>query len=113
MSARTYAKLNRVVMGVVFVVPLSLIAFYESVLRSGGSKHAWMKRWLSGNDEGEDDRPENRDPEVEDDGHGGGRVISKVRFEELVKAFPNTNQVRLRFCVDLGERRRERLMGVL
>ncbi|KAJ7368610.1 hypothetical protein DFH08DRAFT_831810 [Mycena albidolilacea] len=92
MGARTYAKLNRVVMGVVFVVPLSLIAFYESVLRSGGSKHAWMKRWLSGNDEGEDDRPENRDPEVEDDGHGGGRVISKVRFEELVKAFPNTNQ---------------------
>ncbi|KAJ7786312.1 hypothetical protein B0H16DRAFT_1355621 [Mycena metata] len=85
-SQSAYAKLNRVVMIFVFFIPLTMIAFYESVTDQP-AKHAWMKRWLSGNDEGEDDRPEYRDPEVDE-----GRVISKVKFEELVKAFPNTNQ---------------------
>ncbi|KAJ7167506.1 calcium activated cation channel [Mycena filopes] len=94
LSPGVYAKLNRFVMGVVFFLPLTMIALYESVTEQP-AKHAWMKRWLSGNDEGEDDRPEYRDPEVVDDDSGGsgpGRVISKVKFEELVKAFPNTNQ---------------------
>ncbi|KAJ7682507.1 calcium activated cation channel [Mycena polygramma] len=90
LSASAYAKLNRFVMGVVFFIPLTLIAFYESVT-DGEEKHAWMKRWLSGNDEGEEDRPEYRDPEV-DEANGMGRIISKVPFEELVKEFPNTNQ---------------------
>lgn len=85
-------------MAIVFFIPLTFIAFYESVLDGGGDRHPWVKRWLSGNDEGEDDKPENRDPEI-DDGHG--RVISKVRFEDLVKAFPNTNQVRDE-CKHLG-----------
>ncbi|KAF7352544.1 hypothetical protein MVEN_01219700 [Mycena venus] len=91
LSPSAYAQLNRVVMAFVFFVPLSMIAFYESVFENGGSKHAWMKRWLSGNDEGENDRPEYRDPEV-DEQEGQGRVISKVKWEELIKAFPNTNQ---------------------
>ncbi|KAJ7867252.1 hypothetical protein B0H14DRAFT_3441943 [Mycena olivaceomarginata] len=42
-SPRPYAKPNRIVMGVVFVVPLSLVAFYNGVLRSGGRKHACVK----------------------------------------------------------------------
>ncbi|KAJ7241905.1 hypothetical protein B0H12DRAFT_1203933 [Mycena haematopus] len=80
LSARAYAKLNRVVMAFVFFIPLSAIAFYESAVESaGGGKRAWVKRWLSGNDEGEGDKPEDR-------------TRNKVRFEELVKAFPNTNQ---------------------
>ncbi|KAF7362699.1 hypothetical protein MVEN_00619200 [Mycena venus] len=91
LSPSAYAQLNRVVMAFVFFVPLSMIAFYESVFENGGSKHAWMKRWLSGNDEGENDRPEYRDPEV-DEQEGQGRVISKVKWEELIKAFPNTSQ---------------------
>ncbi|KAJ7180384.1 calcium activated cation channel [Mycena crocata] len=89
LSPSAYAKLNRFTMAIVFFVPLTLIALYESV--ADANKNAWMKRWLSGNDEGEDDRPEYRDPDV-DDGEGRGRVISKVKFAELVKAFPNTNQ---------------------
>ncbi|KAK7061976.1 hypothetical protein R3P38DRAFT_682340 [Favolaschia claudopus] len=91
MKSTTYAKLNRVVMGVVFFIPLSMIAFYESVLRGSEDKHRWVKRWLSGDDEGHDDAPEHRDPEV-DEREGNGRIISKVPFEELIKAFPNTNQ---------------------
>ncbi|KAJ6515603.1 calcium activated cation channel [Mycena sanguinolenta] len=89
LSTSAYAKLNRAVMAFVFFIPLSIIAFYESVFESE-NKREWVKRWLSGTDEGEDDKPENRDPEVTE--QEGGRMISKVPFEELVKAFPNTNQ---------------------
>ncbi|KAF8213829.1 hypothetical protein K438DRAFT_1955928 [Mycena galopus ATCC 62051] len=88
-SEGTYATLNRVVMGVVFFIPLSTIALYESLFGNGAKHGVWMRRWLSGDDEGEGDKPEDRDPEVED---ADGRQISKVRFEELVKEFPNTNQ---------------------
>ncbi|KAJ7930058.1 hypothetical protein B0H13DRAFT_1963066 [Mycena leptocephala] len=87
LSPSAYAKLNRFVMATVFFIPLTMIAFYESVFQNDLDKHAWMKRWLSGNDQGDDDKPEYRDPEVDEE-----RVISKVKFEELVKAFPNTNQ---------------------
>jgi hypothetical protein len=48
-----------------------------------------MKNWLRGNDEAEDDRLENRDPEMD-----GELQITKVPFAQLVKAFPNTQQVR-------------------
>ncbi|KAJ7639099.1 hypothetical protein FB45DRAFT_904700 [Roridomyces roridus] len=85
MSPATYAKLNRVVMGFVFFIPLVTIAFYEAVADT--DKHMWVRRWLSF-DEAPEDRPEDRDPEVQEE----GRVISKVPFEELVKKFPNTNQ---------------------
>ena len=54
-----------------------------------------MKNWLRGNDEGEADDPSNRDPEIEEVGEGGeGLVISRVKFDDLVKVFPNTQQVR-------------------
>ncbi|KAJ7129408.1 calcium activated cation channel [Mycena epipterygia] len=86
LSTSAYARLNRFIMAIVFFVPLTMIAFYESATMDT-DKHAWMKRWLSGNDQGDGDRPEFRDPQVD-----GERVISKVPFEELVKAFPNTNQ---------------------
>lgn len=76
-------------MGVVFFIPLAMIAVYETTFMS---RHAWMKHWWSGNDEGEDDRPEYRDPVV-DETDGQGLVISKVPFTELVKMFPNTEQV--------------------
>jgi hypothetical protein len=74
----------------IFFVPLAVIAFYESTFDS--RKHAWMKNWLRGNDEGAEDSPENRDPEV-DDNEGDGLKISKVPFVELTKMFPNMEQV--------------------
>jgi len=88
MSKKTYAKLNRLVMRVLFFVPLAGIALYESA--RGNEKHAWMKNWLRGNDEGDETYPDTRDPEG-DEGDDGLK-ISKVPFSELIKVFPNTAQ---------------------
>lgn len=71
-----------------------MIAFYESTFDR--RKHKWMNAWFRGNDEGEEDRPEYRDPIV-DDPACDGLVISKIPFEELIKVFPNTSQVGSRF----------------
>ncbi|KAJ7284134.1 calcium activated cation channel [Mycena rebaudengoi] len=90
LNPSAYAKLNRFIMGIIFFIPLTMIAFYESVIDTSHS--VWMKRWLSGNDEGEEDRPEDRDPAVDEGTDSLGRIISKVPFDRLVKAFPNTNQ---------------------
>jgi hypothetical protein len=87
LSAENYTKLNRYVMTVVFFIPLTIIALFESSFRPRNNK--WMARWLSGNDEGDMDDPSARDPSVED---GEGLEISKVPFTELVKAFPDTTQ---------------------
>ena len=83
-------QLNRYVMTVVFFIPLSIIALYESTARS--RKNKWMRDWLTGTDQGETDNPTNKDPVV-DDGECDGLKISKVTFAELVKSFPDTTQV--------------------
>lgn len=75
-SARVYDRLNIWVMRVVFCVPLTLIALWES--RHAGDR---LERYLgTAGQEEEDTRWE--DPEV-DEGQ-----IAKVKFDELVKAFP-------------------------
>jgi len=89
LSSAHYAQLNRFVMGTIFLNPLAKIAFYESTFDR--RKHKWMNAWFRGNDEGEEDRPEYRDPNV-DDPACDGLVISKIPFEELIKVFPNTSQ---------------------
>ncbi|KAJ7572505.1 hypothetical protein C8J56DRAFT_989280 [Mycena floridula] len=86
-SNKTYAKLNRIVMRILFLFPLTLVALYEST--RGNDKHAWMKNWLRGDDEGDESYPETRDPEVED---SDGLKISTTPFSELIKVFPNTSQ---------------------
>jgi hypothetical protein len=73
-------------MATAFCLPLSVIAFYESTIRTN-------KNWLRGIDEGEADAPEHQDPEV--DNEDEGLSISKVPFAELIKVFPNTQQVNL------------------
>nr|GAT53044.1 predicted protein [Mycena chlorophos] len=90
LSQRNYAALNRLVMGVMFFIPLTIIAFYEAV-RVDNTRHVWIKRWLTSDDEGAEVLPESRNPEV-DDADGQGKKISRVPFEQLVKAFPNTEQ---------------------
>ncbi|KAH9482548.1 Calcium channel YVC1 [Psilocybe cubensis] len=89
LKEKTYAKLNRYVMGFIFILPLTLIAFVESTFDR--RKHTWMENWFRGNDEGSEDLPENRDPVV-DDPNCQGLEISKIPFEELIKVFPNTVQ---------------------
>ncbi|KAF8165552.1 calcium activated cation channel [Crassisporium funariophilum] len=89
LSDKHYAVLNRYVMGFIFFIPLTCIALYESTFDR--NKHSWMDTWFRGNDEGEEDSPANRDPEV-DDPNCEGMEISKVPFSELIKVFPNTAQ---------------------
>lgn len=87
LSPKAYTKLNRVVMSVLFCVPLAVIGLYESTLRA--ERGGWMRRWWSQADGVDDDAPEARDPKVDE----GGKEISKVGFSELVKVFPNTSMV--------------------
>lgn len=87
-SDELYAKINRYVMLVTFFAPLSIIALYEAELEP--SKNKWIKDWLSNPDEGGEDAPEFENPDVHEDDAARGLKISKVAFEDLVKAFPDT-----------------------
>ncbi|KAF4575132.1 hypothetical protein EYR36_006488 [Pleurotus pulmonarius] len=82
-----YATLNRVVMSVIFIVPLTCIALYESTRDS--NKGHWVDNWFRGDNEGSQDSPSNRDPVVDDE---NGLQISKVPFTELIKVFPVVTQ---------------------
>src|ERR1700722_4159854 len=87
-------------MSVIFFVPLSMIAFYEYAIMPS-NKNSWMKNWLRGLDEGDPDAPEYRDPEVDPNSARRGEeglVISRVKFQELISVFPNTEQV----CIARG-----------
>lgn len=72
-------------MMVVFIIPLIMIAFFESYLDT--SRNVFMRQMFTAAQDGEEEDPENRDPEVE--GEDGMR-ISKKSFDEIVKAFPNS-----------------------
>jgi len=65
-----------------------MIAFYEASFRT---ENAWVKNWVRGFDDIEEGS-QIRDPNVADD-ECHGFQISKVPFEELVKVFPDTQQV--------------------
>ena len=77
-------------MGVLFFIPLTVIAFYEST--SYQRKYVWMENWFRGDDEAPQDCLENRDPEV-NDSNCEGLVICRKPFDELVKEFPKIDQV--------------------
>jgi len=89
-SSHIYGKLNRFVMRVVFLVPLAVIALYESASRA--QQNSWVKDWFGPEDDGDDDSPDRRDPVLSGEDGERGLVISKVPFDELVKVFPNTEQ---------------------
>ncbi|KAI0747298.1 calcium activated cation channel [Irpex lacteus] len=81
LSKSAYAKLNRIIMSVLFFIPLTTIALYEAELSP--SKNQWVKDWLSHPDQALDDVPEHRDPVVEGVDKDKGWEISRVKFEEL------------------------------
>ena len=83
-------------MGFLFFIPLTVIAFYEST--SDRRTYVWMESWFSGDYEAPQDSPENRNPVVNDP-DCEGLAISKVPFEELIKAFPKMDQVCASFCM--------------
>lgn len=62
-----------------------VIAFWETTLDSNANMY--MKSWFSPAEEGEENDPKNRDPEVDD---ANELKISKVSFEELVSVYWST-----------------------
>ncbi|PCH40875.1 calcium activated cation channel [Wolfiporia cocos MD-104 SS10] len=86
-SEETYATINHYVMLTIFFIPLSLIALYEAELEP--SRNRWVKDWISHPDEGAEDSPEFQDPPVHEDDAARGLEISRVKFDDVVKAFPD------------------------
>jgi hypothetical protein len=82
-------QLNRVVMTVLFFVPMAIVALYEST----PSKNRWLDHFMTGPPLDEIDSAAARDPEVDGADAENGLVISKVPFSKLVKAFPNMHDV--------------------
>lgn len=73
----------------IFFVPIVVVAFFESNLDT--SKNRFMKVWFSAADEGEEDDPNNQDPDVSDT--DGNLKICKVKFEDLIATFPDATVV--------------------
>ncbi|KAI0254847.1 hypothetical protein BJV78DRAFT_881185 [Lactifluus subvellereus] len=88
LSPLAYAKLNRFVMTVLFFIPMTVIALYEST----SSKNRWLDDFINGAPLDETDNSAARDPEVDGEDAENGLVISKVPFSELVKTFPNPHE---------------------
>lgn len=88
LQPQSYAKLNRAIMGVLFFVPLTFIALFETSTMT----KSWMVSWLRSDDEVDTESPVVLNPVVEGPDADQGLEISKIPFDELVKRFPNTEQ---------------------
>jgi hypothetical protein len=73
-------------MRTLFFIPLIFFALYEAYLDPRTNK--FTRAWFEANKEGDEDDPECQNPTM--DQNEQEREISKVSFEELIKAFPNT-----------------------
>ncbi|KAL9713203.1 Calcium channel yvc1 [Leucoagaricus gongylophorus] len=104
LSERNYAKLNRFVMSLIFLVPLTAIALYEST-SSSEHKNRWVECWLRG-DEDAESSVENRNPAV-DDPNCRGSEISKVPFEELVQVFPTAQSTEATILKEIADLRQK------
>lgn len=77
-------------MSFLFCFPLGLIALWESQLHR--RSQAFVKNIYQNIKEDEEDEAVNQDPTTENEEQG--LEISKVKFDDLVKVFPNSFQVR-------------------
>lgn len=73
-------------MRTLFFIPLIIFALYETYLDPRTNK--FTRAWFEANAEDEEDDPECQNPAMPQDEQDG--QISKVPFDELIKAFPNT-----------------------
>ncbi|KAG8218558.1 hypothetical protein J3R82DRAFT_4199 [Butyriboletus roseoflavus] len=88
LPGKHYAKLNRVVMTILFFVPLSAIGFLEA----SSTQRSWVMHWLNAEDEIDLENFTVTDPIVDGPEAEHGLQISKVPFNELVRKLPNTAQ---------------------
>ncbi|WRT65647.1 uncharacterized protein IL334_002592 [Kwoniella shivajii] len=79
-----YITLNRYVMSTIFFLPLTIIALFESQISH--TRNERVRAYFSGPPPDEEGDPKIEDPSV-DETEG---VISKVKFEDLIKVFPDT-----------------------
>ncbi|EJU06559.1 calcium activated cation channel [Dacryopinax primogenitus] len=86
LSRDFYTKINRVIMTVLFFIPLSIVAIHESHLNT--KKNSLIRSIFNRLEEPDGDIDEARDPPC-DEPHGN---ISTISFEELVASFPNISQ---------------------
>lgn len=77
-----YINLNKVVMSCVFFIPLTVIAFFESQLSQSRSRR--LHAYFSGPSPEDEGDLNIEDPTCDDE---DGK-ISRVRFDDLVKVFP-------------------------
>jgi len=82
------AKMNHYVLTILFIIPLTMIALWESTF---SKRFRWMDDSMNGSLD--DECPEARDPETDEIDANKGLSISKTPFSELVKVFPNTHEV--------------------
>lgn len=87
-------------MTVLFFIPLTAVAFYEST----PSKTNWLDDFINGAPLDEDDSPAARDPDVDGEDASNGVIISRFPFSELVKVFPNTHEVSLNIRIQFFSR---------
>jgi len=89
-----FLQLNRYVMLVIFFIPLCCIALYEVTLQS--PKNNWLKNWFLNRDQADSSTESEgaacQNPEVNGEDGESGLEISRIKFAELVKVFPNTHQ---------------------
>jgi hypothetical protein len=73
----------------VFFIPLTFIALFEAHLDV--TTNRYMRNLFAQTDEGEEDDPNIQNPSTE--GDDADLQISRVPFDELLEAFPDTHQV--------------------
>jgi len=83
LPAKVYVKLNRGLMSMLFFIPLTVIALFESQVAHPRSRR--IQLYLEGPQIDTDDDPKEEDPDCDGDDEG---EISTVKFADLVKAFP-------------------------
>lgn len=79
---KAYVNLNRIVMSVIFFIPLTLIALFESQIAHSRSER--VRAYFAGPPPEEEGDPKVENPASDDD---GGEICT-VSFDDLVKAFP-------------------------
>ncbi|CAD6589939.1 MAG: hypothetical protein TREMPRED_005579 [Tremellales sp. Tagirdzhanova-0007] len=79
-----YTILNKFALSTLFFVPLTLIALFESQISHSRSQR--LRLYFSGSPPEDDGDPKIEDPSCDDE----GGEISRTKFEDLVKSFPDT-----------------------